>query len=548
MIRLWGAHGQARLETANICVLGSGPTASETLKNLVLPSVGNITIVDNARVTAGDTGNNFFVTTDHIGKSRAATVLELLVEMNPDSCGKVVEDSASRLIDENIEFFDSFSLIIATGVPDTQLLKLADRLYKANVPLIVNKAYGLLGSVRLVVREHCIVESHPDSDRYDLFIHPEQLPEFPELKNYIDTFEPDTCPVDEHVHIPYIVILVKELEKYTTAHMGELPANYTAQKAFKKQVADAKRHAEAENYEEAVRFANRVYKKPALDSLVQAVYDDASATSITADSSSFWIIVNAMGQFIKQNKRLPVSESIPDMTSNTEQYVALKKIFKAKALEDRAQISALVQAAVAEYKCKEVPSEEEVAYLVRNCRALRVIRTRSLAEEYTPSSFNAELMNEVVADTLEEAQWKAPATDDEKPAHPTIYNYEWYFLLRAAEMFRTKHGRYPGSILTQGVADAGFQADVQELHDTCRQLISDSKVTALEKEGKELEDFRQAAQEVARYAGTEIHNIAAFMGGTAAQIALKVILKQFCPLNNTLLFNGIFGNADTYNL
>lgn len=36
--RLWGSHGQMNLETAHICCIGSGATASETLKNLVLPS------------------------------------------------------------------------------------------------------------------------------------------------------------------------------------------------------------------------------------------------------------------------------------------------------------------------------------------------------------------------------------------------------------------------------------------------------------------------------------------------------------------------------
>lgn len=37
-MRLWGSHGQMNLETAHICIIGSGATASETLKNLVLPS------------------------------------------------------------------------------------------------------------------------------------------------------------------------------------------------------------------------------------------------------------------------------------------------------------------------------------------------------------------------------------------------------------------------------------------------------------------------------------------------------------------------------
>ena len=36
--RIWGAHGQEAIEKSHICVLDAGPTSSETLKNLVLPS------------------------------------------------------------------------------------------------------------------------------------------------------------------------------------------------------------------------------------------------------------------------------------------------------------------------------------------------------------------------------------------------------------------------------------------------------------------------------------------------------------------------------
>jgi molybdopterin/thiamine biosynthesis adenylyltransferase len=56
---------------SRICVLGSTAIGTETLKNLVLPGCGNITIVDDALVKESDLGNNFFVTEEDIGKSRA---------------------------------------------------------------------------------------------------------------------------------------------------------------------------------------------------------------------------------------------------------------------------------------------------------------------------------------------------------------------------------------------------------------------------------------------------------------------------------------------
>lgn len=50
-IRIWGAHGQAKLETARVCLLHAGPTGSETLKNLVLGGIAAFTVVDDARVS-----------------------------------------------------------------------------------------------------------------------------------------------------------------------------------------------------------------------------------------------------------------------------------------------------------------------------------------------------------------------------------------------------------------------------------------------------------------------------------------------------------------
>jgi len=52
-IRIWGAHGQAKLQNARVCLLNAGPTGSETLKNLVLGGIAGFVIVDEAKVIQG---------------------------------------------------------------------------------------------------------------------------------------------------------------------------------------------------------------------------------------------------------------------------------------------------------------------------------------------------------------------------------------------------------------------------------------------------------------------------------------------------------------
>jgi amyloid beta precursor protein binding protein 1 len=49
----------------------------------------------------------------------------------------------------------------------------------------------------------------------------------------------------------------------------------------------------------------------------------------------------------------------------------------------------------------------------------------------------------------------------------------------------------------------------------------------------------EAAQEVARAKGGELHNISALTGGMVAQEVIKIITKQYIPIDNTCIFDGI---------
>lgn len=54
--RLWGEHGQALLESAQLCLINVSALGTEILKNIVLPGIGGFTIVDSGIVTEEDTG------------------------------------------------------------------------------------------------------------------------------------------------------------------------------------------------------------------------------------------------------------------------------------------------------------------------------------------------------------------------------------------------------------------------------------------------------------------------------------------------------------
>lgn len=102
-LRLWGAHGQEALESANVLLIGATSTGCETLKNLILPGIGSYTVVDDAKVSAGDAGNNFFIEKAHIGCSRAQVVAGLLNELNSDVNGAYIDQVFKiKLVGESI--------------------------------------------------------------------------------------------------------------------------------------------------------------------------------------------------------------------------------------------------------------------------------------------------------------------------------------------------------------------------------------------------------------------------------------------------------------
>lgn len=60
------------------------------------------------------------------------------------------------------------------------------------------------------------------------------------------------------------------------------------------------------------------------------------------------------------------------------------------------------------------------------------------------------------------------------------------------------------------------------------------------------ERVQNAAQEVARSKGAELHNTAALTGGMVAQEIIKVVTKQYIPVENTCVWDGIGSRCQVF--
>ena len=500
-IRLWGAHGQKDLAESKICLVGSTGLGTETLKNLVLPGIGHVTILDDAVVTENDMGNNFFVTKDDLGQNRAEVTLKWLLELNPDSDGASEVANISDKIKNNPEYFNQFNLIIGSQLCEEDARGLS-QLTEANGHwLMLIRAYGLLSYIRIYTPEHRILEKkEADKEIDDLRL----VAPFPELVAYCDSMDMATMDDMHHRHTPYVVILYKELQIWKAAHEGALPSSFAEKEEFRNQIRASSRDFNgSENFQEAVNNAYKAYVPDVCPDDTNIVLADDSANNLGEGAKRFWIAAKALNDFVAEKGLYPMTGIFPDMTADTQTYIDVQAIYAKKAQEDLDWMVAKCQS----YGMEDV---DYVGLFCKNWKQLELVRYRSLNQEYNEPNKDDLMM-----------EWN----DDESLVM-------WYIGLRACDRFRTANGRYPGTI------DAEIEADNAAVKELGQAVITEL--------GGEVDFPEGYAQEMVRYGAGEIHNIDAFLGGIASQEAVKLITRQYTPINNTFLYTGTYSRGQTF--
>ena len=148
-IRIWGSDGQAKLNNSSVICLGLSPAGTETLKNLVLPGIGEIVIVTDQKVEKRDLGRNFFVDPEDIGKPLGDVCLANLLEMNPDVKGTFILQSPESYFKENSEKLKKFNLIIIDQKNFDFCREVSKYCVKENIALAVLKTNGFIAYLRL---------------------------------------------------------------------------------------------------------------------------------------------------------------------------------------------------------------------------------------------------------------------------------------------------------------------------------------------------------------------------------------------------------------
>ncbi|KAF7977557.1 hypothetical protein HWV62_3352 [Athelia sp. TMB] len=478
-LRLWAATGQNALEASRILLLSGTATSTSILKNLVLPGIGHFTILDAASVTPEDAGNNFFLEgPDSIGKNRAVEAVRLLGELNDGVEGKAVEESVEDVLKNKPDWIKGFTLVIAHNLPVKVVQQLSDLLWaeEAGSSLIVVKSAGFLAEFSIQFHDHAIIESHSDSAPSLRITDP-----FPTLLEHATSLDLAAMDPTDHSHVPYVVLLVRVLDDWKKAHDGNPPQTYPEKQEFKNLIMSMKVKQDEENFDEAWNSAYRCWSEAKIPSDISSLFTlPAPSPSSDPNTLQFFALLTALKEFTQTQPphTLPLSATLPDMHTSTESYIHLQKLYKARAGEEKAIFKTLLA---------KVPggadvTDDIVDSFLKNCHALKVLRGK---------------------------KWGAFDTD------------------RAALTAALQTSPREVSTHLAFSALSALPIDVSPTEESLRAAVQ----SIIGQDVELPEEFDNAIGEIARSPTADIPTTSAFLGGLVAQEAIKMITKQYVPIN-----------------
>ena len=534
--RLWG-EGQILICASKLLCLNSDSLSSEILKNLILSGVGGVTLVDNVKISKEDTKTNFFVDADDIDKSRAEIVLKNLLELNPDVKGNFIDKSSSEFLNDVNNDLGKYDIVIAANLKKEDDDKLYEIAKKKGIRFVIVKNNGLFGYLRIFENYHgnmCLrLMDNPVAD-YRL-----SCP-WKELADYAESFDLDKMEIIDHKNVPYFIILLKALAKYRNLknNLKANPKTKEERAEFKKIVEGFKLDikieddkGENENIEEALGklyYCNESYNNLTTDKLkyifdiIEKEPQQEILNKCNIYMKLFFLYFYSLKKFFNKYQSYPLCGSIPDMISNTTNFISLKKIYNTKAEKEHKEMRELITQEIKENKYLTEEEKKCLDSLVNNLSLDKIDIVDILNKNWPQTSLF------VYPDNTQEKEGKNLDVYQIDEDFQKI-NFVWYLLFRASDEFEKKHKRYPGDKVDD------FKKDIPELFNLVK-----SEFEGLSNKpeiGEQLNENN--VFEFCRMGRGNIPPIISIIGSMTSQEIIKLITYEFETVNNTVIYDGI---------
>jgi len=393
--------------------------------------------------------------------------------------GEAVKESVQDMLDRRPEWVKSFTLVVAHNLEIELLGRLSTLLWEdeAGPPLVVVKSAGFLAEFFVQFHDHAVIESHSETAPSLRIMNP-----FPALLEHATSLDFSKMDPTDHGHVPYVVILVRVLEDWKKSHDGNPPKTYAEKQEFKKLILSMKVKQDEENFDEAEAQAYRCWSETKVPSDISSLFTLPSPPpTAPAHTTHFHTLLSALQKYTLTVPpyTLPLSATLPDMRASTEAYVRLQKMYKARAEEEGAVFRELLG------KGKDGDAgvdKENMDTFLKNCHALKVLKGK---------------------------KWGA-FDEDPKALTTALQTYPketaTHLALSALSSLRAEASPTDESLRAAVQSIVGQDVDLPE-------------------------ELDNAVGELARSPTADIPTTAAFLGGLVAQEAIKMITKQYVPIN-----------------
>jgi len=549
-LRLWGAAGQVALEETHVLLINNGPGVAgvEALKNLILPGIGHFSVLDAATVDEADLGVNFFLDEGSLGKFRATETVKMLMELNPSVQGHAVTEPLASFIAKDGALLPYTLLIVAAPIDPAILSDILVHAEALDVPTFYLHSIGYFASFSVLLpRVFPIVDTHPDpTATSDLRL----LSPWPALSEFANKMTArlgtDAMSQHEKSHIPWISLLLHYLEVWKKEHDGKVPMKFGEKTEFRKLVRSG--DLQEENFDEACAAVVKAITPHKPSGTVKEILSAPEAQKLTSTSPAFWVIANAISRFVDRHGELPLPGAVPDMKAQSAEYIKLQNIYKSKAREDSAEVLATVREI--EKQTHRSPTraidEKEVDNFCKGAAHIHLVRGRPLqvVRPGEPVRFGDRAKTMAMQFSMPESLLALHiaflAWDQFVATNHHHYHHHITSPKPAAAGGGDSNFRIPGS------GEQDFETDVKKVTGIAGKILDDMLADAdstVEESPESSEEARARmsayCRELVRAGGGELHNVASLVGGLLAQEVIKVVTRQYIPVDNTCLLDGV---------
>lgn len=149
----------------------------------------------------------------------------MLQELNPDVNGDYVDEPIEQLLQNNPEFLNVFDVVIGSRLDEKTINMLSNKLWELNIPFVYCRSVGLIATSRIQLKEHYVVESHPDNKQTDLRL---ETP-FPALKEFLESTEITS-------KVPWLAVVYSYLRQWQDKNNSQIPKTYKEKQELKQMI------------------------------------------------------------------------------------------------------------------------------------------------------------------------------------------------------------------------------------------------------------------------------------------------------------------------